>query len=384
MYSEEQIQRATNIDIVSFAESKGFEPKKQGSQYRISGYGGLMVNPEKNSFYIHSRQEGGYGCIDFCRKVLGMNFREALSELVGEGDKEYKRYEIKNSATKEKVKFAKPESASDCKRVYAYLINQRGISAELITELIRNKLLYQDKNGNAVFVHRDKNGNPVGADIQGTLSEKRYKGVSPGSEGSFVYQKGDTYNQVYIFEAPIDLISYVQMHPEVNNARFVSMGGLKPTLISEYIDNLDLKVVSCVDNDVAGKNFNRKILFDKMIDKFKEEALSERQVNIEEETIRYSVIKKDDKIYSLFVDEEDAKMLGSTTEGIQVKWKNTSNFTINTECKENNVKDFNELLIKNGNKDLLKKTNKINAWASKVDEKITEMKKDDIKKENLR
>lgn len=382
MYSEEQIQRAVNTDIMAFAESKGFECKRQGSEYRISGYGGLVINPEKNSFYIHSRQEGGHGCINFCRKVLGMDFKEALSELVGGESIEYKPNFKRESVIKEKIKFEQPKPASDCKRVYAYLINQRGISANLITELIRNKLLYQDMNGNAVFLHRDKDGKAIGADVQGTLSEKRYKGIVPGSDGTFTYQKGITYDKVFLFEAPIDLISYVQMHPEVTNACFVSMGGLKPNKVAEYLNNDKLKIVSCVDNDIYGKRFNNRILFEKMTSKFKDVPLEERKIDVNDDvSLLYSVIKKDDKTYSLFIDAEDMKSLDSI-EGTPMKWKNTSNFIVDTECKDNNVKDFNELLKKSANNELIEKTDKINTWATKIEYKIADLSRNT--KENLR
>ena len=58
-YTDEQISQAQNVDLLEFAQRQGFVCVKQGSEYRLKGYGGLMINPDKNSFYCHSRQEGG-------------------------------------------------------------------------------------------------------------------------------------------------------------------------------------------------------------------------------------------------------------------------------------------------------------------------------------
>ncbi len=53
--------------------------------------------------------------------------------------------------------------------------NQR---SKIVEALVRKGLLYQDKRGNAVFLHKDENGQIVGAEIQGTNTYKRFKGVA--------------------------------------------------------------------------------------------------------------------------------------------------------------------------------------------------------------
>ncbi|MGN0682529.1 MAG: DUF3991 domain-containing protein [Oscillospiraceae bacterium] len=67
--------------------------------------------------------------------------------------------------------------------------------------MAHDKLLYQDTRGNAVFVHRDDNGKIVGAEIQGTNFEKRYKGVAQGTrESVFTVKIGQQPNKCYVFE----------------------------------------------------------------------------------------------------------------------------------------------------------------------------------------
>lgn len=142
------------------------------------------------------------------------------------------------------------------RQVFAYLCKTRGISSEIVSQLAHDKLLYQDKKGNAVFVHRDENGNAVGAEIQGTNSEKRYKGVAQGtSESVFAVKIGEP-KKCYVFESAIDLLSFKQLaNPEkINNSVLVSMAGLKLNSLKSITEK-GIKMYSCVDNDGAGISF---------------------------------------------------------------------------------------------------------------------------------
>lgn len=92
----------------------------------------------------------------------------------------------------------------------------------------------------------------LNSDVQKKL--KSYKGVAPGTTNSyFEYTKGKP-EKAYVFESTIDLMSFMQLHPEVNDCSFVSMAGLKNFAIEELLSR-NMKVILCVDNDRAGKEF---------------------------------------------------------------------------------------------------------------------------------
>lgn len=95
-YTDEQIQQAKNTSLLDFAKKQGFDCIKQGNEYAIKGQGGLRIKPDKNSFYIHSRQEGGVGAIAFAQKVMGMGFKEAMQVLT-----ESEKGSVTNSSVKE-------------------------------------------------------------------------------------------------------------------------------------------------------------------------------------------------------------------------------------------------------------------------------------------
>ncbi|MCM1523789.1 MAG: DUF3991 domain-containing protein [Ruminococcus sp.] len=369
-YTEEQIQQAKNVDLSDFVRKHGFKLQTVGREIHVKGYGGLYINPDKNIFSIFSQSkadgspQGGKGALAFCQKVMGMTFSEAMKTLVGEAAEIRQYMDNENSKIpKEKKIFKAPEKSGNNKRVYAYLINQRRISPKIINDFIKQGVLYQGytesvKGGektqreNAVFLHRNEKGMPCGAQIQGINSFSRFKqNVAPDeTDKGFVYTKGESEkaDTVYLFEAPIDLMSFVELHPEITNAKFVAMGGLKPSIADKYISS-GVNVVSCVDNDKAGQEFNNRILTEKMLQSLSASCddITAKIIKAREPPITMLEADINGKECSFFISENDYKDAVSANADIRKSafiWVNKSNFTANCECAEAGVKDFNDLL----------------------------------------
>lgn len=410
-YTNEQIEQAKNTDLAEFVKLQGFDCEKTGREIHIKGYGGLYINPQKNNFYNFSESTGGVGALQFCQKVMGMSFLEAMKTLAGEA-KEVRQFSENKpqELPKEKRDFKAPEKSDNCKKVYAYLINQRSISPGLINDFIKQGILYQGytesvkdgktyKHENAVFLHKNEEGKPCGAQIQGVNSFMRFKqNVAPDeTDKGFVYTKGDPkkVDTVYLFEAPIDLMSFVELHPEIENAKFVAMGGLKPSIAENYI-NSDLNVVSCVDNDSAGQEFNNRILSGKM-----QESLSVRSGDVTAKTVKdreppiiFLEAEVNGRESSFFLSREDYKDAAALNINIRSSafiWVNKSNFTVNRECAEAGVKDFNDLLksVKSSEKSpqeeckrFVEETKSIADWTDKASEKAAE--RESSSRENIR
>lgn len=371
-YTAEQIEQANNADIADYVQSR-FQCKPVGKEIHIKGYGGLYVKPETNEFFRHSENVGGKGLLEFCKKILNMPFLEAMRECVGEAA-DIKQFTPKAPAEpQEEKEFVMPEkSNSGYKNIYAYFINTRSLSPETVREFTNKGLIYptisegtskttgkEYKKLNAVFLHKNEKGEPCGADLQGVDSnpDYRFKGCTPRDESDrgFVYDKGspEKIDTVYLFESPIDLMSFVELHPEIENAKFVALSGLKPTLVEPYI-NSDLKVVSCVDNDTAGIKFNNQILFSKMQDNLFSRISTGLCENLKNHTVQNGDIpinfcsaKVNEREYGFYLSWDDfftARKLGAEVPEFAVSWINRSNFSINRECAEAGVKDFNDLL----------------------------------------
>ena len=155
--------------------------------------------------------------------------------------------------------------AGEVLRVYAYLLQKRCIDREILNAFVRKKLIYESceksKDGtkeyhNAVFVGFDEHGVPRHGHKRGLYTiGKSYRGNIEGSDPkhSFHYLGGD--NTLYVFEAPIDLLSYISLHPEGwQEHNYVACCGTSSIPVLEMVRQLPQlrQVRLCLDNDAAG------------------------------------------------------------------------------------------------------------------------------------
>lgn len=256
--TKEQIERARQASLADYIQRKGFECELSKNELHVKGFGGLNINIETNSWYCFSQSKGSKNPIDCLTEIFEMDFKDAVVELAGGGftySEDYKPFTPAINQPKVTKELVLPEKSDNMKRVFAYLCNTRKISPEVVTQLARDGLLYQDVKGNAVFLHK-KDGEIVGAEIQGTSTYKRYKGVATGTSNSVFSLFNGVPEKCYVFESTIDLISFRQLatQEELRNSVLVSMAGLKPTAIQPFQES-GLQMFSCVDNDEAGENF---------------------------------------------------------------------------------------------------------------------------------
>lgn len=261
--NDELIQKARNADLADYFLRNGYDCEmKSKNELHVKGHGGLFVNTQTNKWYCFSQagdSRGGGNPVNCLTDVLGFDFKTAVEHLSG-GRLIYERKQNAEAPLPEKKReLVLPEKSEDMKKVFAYLCKTRMIKPDIVTELAKSGLLYQDKKGNAVFVHKDDSGKIIGAEIQGTNSFQRFKGVAPGtSESVFTFKLCDKPNSCYVFESAIDLLSFKQLaNPEkIKNSMLVSMAGLKPNTLKNLAES-GVKLYSCVDNDEAGIKFTQ-------------------------------------------------------------------------------------------------------------------------------
>ena len=97
-------------------------------------------------------------------------------------------------------------------RVFSYLLLTRGIDKDVLFEFVRRKMIYEYADyHNAVFVGYDSNGKPRHAHKRGTVTSNPYKGNVAGSQPEFSFHWYGTSDKIFLFEAPIDMLSYISM-----------------------------------------------------------------------------------------------------------------------------------------------------------------------------
>ncbi len=296
--NQDIVQCARETDLLSYLKTSGYTISQHGQQFYVKQFPGLCIKPESNAWYhFYTNQGRTNNSIDCLTLILGRSFKQAVYELTGKDvsnmrSSDYPKKQAPQYTSpppppkteKENKVMKMPEQAPNMRQLFAYFCQTRKIPAEIVEELVHANLLYQSqnnfstvingvpqtfKNANAVFVHRNEKGEAVGGEIQGCNSFKRFKGIVAGTgESAFMFSpfpaKDGKPKRAYIFESAIDLMSFYTFcdKKKLTGAVFVSMAGLKPA-VPKKLQEQGVKIISCVDNDDAGRQFEKENNFER-------------------------------------------------------------------------------------------------------------------------
>ena len=240
-------EAAKNLSIISVAEQLGMELKRTGAySYTWTEHDSFVIDARKNDFHWNSRSEFG-DVIQLVQTIQGVTYKEAMHFLeTGEfkkvdlaaqiGPKEPFRYSLE--------RYEHP----DFKASRSYLRDQRGLSDDTIdfflsqgsmTEATRKKGDYFEPV--IVFKYKDNTGFLAGASLQGVVENwvhyperGRLKQIMRNSDGQLGFSVDIGKPKRLVFaEAPIDLMSYYELHKEnLQDVRLVAMDGVKEGIIS--------------------------------------------------------------------------------------------------------------------------------------------------------
>ena len=166
-YTQEQIDRANQADIVSFLQSQGEQLTHAGQEYRWKRPDSLTVRG--NKWYRHSQSKGG-GPVDFVMEFFGKSFTEAVELLTGE----------QGAAAPDRPSpaplsdFRLPPRSDTAGQVKSYLTEARRIDEDVMGFFFASGDIYEEAaHHNAVFVGRDESGIPRYAHQRGTAGNFR-------------------------------------------------------------------------------------------------------------------------------------------------------------------------------------------------------------------
>lgn len=257
-FTKEEREQARQTDLASFLISQGESVKKSGSEYEWLD-GSQKVTIRGNLWYHQYEQKGG-DAIDFVRRFYNKDYVGAVQMLLSHTGGNL----TKSAPIERKQKqFKLPERNDRMSRVYSYLLLTRGIDKEVLYEFVRKKMIYESaKYHNAVFVGYDSDGNPCHAHLRGTVSNNAFKGNVSGSKPEYSFHWNGTSNKLFLFEAPIDMLSFISMHKEnwQSNTYIASCSVSDRVLFQCLKDNTSIKkIYLCFDNDEAGQTANKRI-----------------------------------------------------------------------------------------------------------------------------
>lgn len=251
-YTQEQIDRANRVDLVQFLHSQGETVIKSGNEYRWKRHDSLTV--KGNKWFRHSQSKGGYP-IDFVMEFFSKTFPEAVFLLIREAPAD-------NSTTAApSEKFRLPPRSRYIESAMVYL-RQRKIPEELIQEFYREGLIYEDvQRHNVVFVGKDESGMPRYAHCKGTEDTFRMDVLGSDKAHNFAYRSDG--KSLFVFEAPIDLISFIALYPKNWKSRnYLSLGGIGAKSLEGFLsERSDMETIYiCTDADKAGNDAVGRLL----------------------------------------------------------------------------------------------------------------------------
>lgn len=256
--TEEQKEKAHNANIVHLLISQGERVKKSGTEYEWLD-NGMKVTIRGNLWYHQYKHIGG-DAISFVMRFYNKSFPEAVQFLLDE-DIEEVIPSIPKGITKKD--FALPKSYWDKNIAFDYLCHSRGINKDVINEFFNAGLIYSTTNKgyhNTVFVGTDSSGTPKHAHLRGVVGS--FKGnVSSGTD-EYAFHWNGTSNEIYLFEAPIDLLSYISLNnKDWKQHTYAAACGVSDKVLFQCLkDNPKLDTVYlCLDNDSAGVKATQRI-----------------------------------------------------------------------------------------------------------------------------
>ena len=254
-FTDTEMQIARETDLPELLSHLGYQVKRVGRFHTTAEMDSLRIK-DRRTWFRYSQNTGG-DAITFLQQFCGKSFPEAVEYLLTFHGKARDVPIPQPKPISPKQKFSLPPRNADDRRVFAYL-RKRGIAAQVIRQFLNSGLLYEDaEHHNCVFVGKNSAGQVKYAGLRGTYDRegKGFRGDVTGSDKrvGFALPYDRSSDQVFVFEAPIDLMSYLTLHRNTPNA--LALCGLYDGALQAYLtDHPQIKRIElCLDADEPGQ-----------------------------------------------------------------------------------------------------------------------------------
>ena len=252
-YTQAQIDKANAVDLEKFLRAQGETLVRSGKEYRWKAHDSLTVCG--NKWFRHSQSKGGLP-VDFVMEFYGKSFPEAVQMLTGEPGEVQPEADSAPSPA-----FRLPLRNVTNANILNYLTQERKLSPSLVNFFIAAGDIYEDAaHHNVVFVGRDADGHPRYASNRG-INEK-FRQDAAGAEKAFGFAHRGTDKQLLVFEAPIDLLSFIELFPKNwQQHSYLALGGVSAKALQQFLsERPDVeRVFLCLDADKAGEDACKRL-----------------------------------------------------------------------------------------------------------------------------
>ena len=252
-YTQAQINKANAVDLEKFLRAQGETLVRSGKEYRWKAHDSLTVCG--NKWFRHSQSKGGFP-VDFVMEFYGKSFPEAVQMLTGEPGEVQPEADPAPSPA-----FRLPLRNVTNANILNYLTQERKLSPSLVNFFIAAGDIYEDAaHHNVVFVGRDADGHPRYASSRGI--REKFRQDAAGAEKAFGFAHRGTDKQLLVFEAPIDLLSFIELFPKNwQQHNYLSLGGVSGKALRQFLsERPDVeRVFLCLDSDKAGEDACKRL-----------------------------------------------------------------------------------------------------------------------------
>ena len=252
-YTQAQIDKANAVDLEKFLRAQGETLVRSGKEYRWKAHDSLTVCG--NKWFRHSQSKGGFP-VDFVMEFYGKSFPEAVQMLTGEPGEAQPEADPAPSPA-----FRLPLRNVTNANILNYLTQERKLSPSLVNFFIAAGDIYEDAaHHNVVFVGRDADGHPRYASSRGI--REKFRQDAAGAEKAFGFAHRGTDKQLLVFEAPIDLLSFIELFPKNwQQHNYLSLGGVSGKALRQLLsERPDVeRVFLCLDADKAGEDACKRL-----------------------------------------------------------------------------------------------------------------------------
>ena len=252
-YTQAQIDKANAVNLEKFLRAQGETLVRSGKEYRWKAHDSLTVCG--NKWFRHSQSKGGLP-VDFVMEFYGKSFPEAVQMLTGEPGEAQPEADPAPSPA-----FRLPLRNVTNANILNYLTQERKLSPSLVNFFIAAGDIYEDAaHHNVVFVGRDADGHPHYASSRGI--REKFRQDAAGAEKAFGFAHRGTDKQLLVFEAPIDLLSFIELFPKNwQQHNYLSLGGVSGKALRQFLsERPDVeRVFLCLDADKAGEDACKRL-----------------------------------------------------------------------------------------------------------------------------
>ena len=269
------LDKYRNMEMLQYLYYNNFTVKNEGVRKKIKfGIYNFTINTSNNLFIDNNNSKiYGRGLLNLVIYLYKYNIIEAVNHINKFLEKRNYFFSFpsgNNSLSSEmpfsnfsdgnllimdknkdkKYKSIPVENNDKIDSIRNYLVYKRCINKDIIDHCIDNKLIYSDDKCNCIFTNEDR----TFALAKG-IRDIKFNQCS-GIPDFIRY--GPTNHIIYLFESPIDALSFFDLYRDVIEGSLLSTNGsMMVNNIINYIKEYNIKkIYSCFDNDKKGNQYH--------------------------------------------------------------------------------------------------------------------------------